>query len=197
MNATHDKAAHLRRNLYLGLAAWGLAVAAAAAGGIYQALPRLALGPIIVAGILLPFLAYSFSPALRAAVVSIGLRRLSAFQAWRPAATPVFLWYGAQGLLPQELAQRAAWGDLVAATLGLGVALLPPNRWRYLAAHALGLADLLAAIATGVALTLAGDPRMAAIGSLPLALIPLFGVGVTGASHLVAFDLLRRGHCPA
>ncbi len=34
---------------------------------------------------------------------------------------------------------------------------------------------------------------MDAICSLPLALIPLYGVGALGASHLMAFDLLRRG----
>jgi hypothetical protein len=34
---------------------------------------------------------------------------------------------------------------------------------------------------------------MAPIAILPLALIPLFGVGISGATHLMAFDMLRRG----
>jgi hypothetical protein len=33
---------------------------------------------------------------------------------------------------------------------------------------------------------------MASIAAFPLALIPLFGVGVSGASHLIAFDVMRR-----
>jgi hypothetical protein len=33
---------------------------------------------------------------------------------------------------------------------------------------------------------------MAGIQTLPLALIPLYGVGISGASHIMAFDLLRR-----
>jgi hypothetical protein len=37
------------------------------------------------------------------------------------------------------------------------------------------------------------DERMAAITTLPLALIPLFGVGISGATHLIAFDMLRKG----
>lgn len=182
-----------RRRLFLGLGLWGLAVLLAAGSGLLSALPPLMLGPMIVAGMLLPVLLYAVSPGMRRAIGSIGLRRLTAFQSWRVAATPVFLWYGAHDLLPAEFARGAAWGDLAAGLIGLAVALLPPHRGRYWAAHLFGLLDLVNAIATGVAFTLAGDPRMAAIGTLPLALIPLFGVGVTGASHILAFDLLRRG----
>lgn len=40
---------------------------------------------------------------------------------------------------------------------------------------------------------LLNDPRMAGIQTLPMALIPLYGVGISGASHIMAFDLLRRG----
>jgi hypothetical protein len=46
---------------------------------------------------------------------------------------------------------------------------------------------------TGLTFTLLLDFRMAPIATLPLALIPLFGVGISGASHLMAFDMLRRG----
>jgi hypothetical protein len=40
---------------------------------------------------------------------------------------------------------------------------------------------------------------MAPIRDLPLALIPLFGVGISGASHIIAFHLLwtERGTSPA
>jgi hypothetical protein len=34
---------------------------------------------------------------------------------------------------------------------------------------------------------------MAGIQTLPMALIPLYGVGISGTSHIMAFDLLRRG----
>jgi hypothetical protein len=35
-------------------------------------------------------------------------------------------------------------------------------------------------------------PAHGAVAALPLALVPLFGAGLSGASHLVSFDLLRR-----
>ena len=76
----------------------------------------------------------------------------------------------------------------------LAVSVMPETRNRYLAFHIVGFADLMLAMATGLTFTLLfNDPRMDAVRSLPLALIPLFGVGVAGASHLIAFDLLRRG----
>jgi hypothetical protein len=51
--------------------------------------------------------------------------------------------------------------------------------------------DFIAALYTGLRSTLRGDTRMRTIATFPLALIPLFGVGLSGAAHLIAFDLLR------
>jgi hypothetical protein len=59
--------------------------------------------------------------------------------------------------------------------------------------HRFGFADFVVAVGTGLAFTLLLDPRMAPITALPLALIPLFGVGISGATHIIAFDMLRRG----
>ena len=33
---------------------------------------------------------------------------------------------------------------------------------------------------------------MSGIQTLPMALIPFYGVGISGANHIMAFDLLRR-----
>lgn len=49
------------------------------------------------------------------------------------------------------------------------------------------------AVGTGLVFTLLNDSRMATIRELPMVLIPLFGVGISGASHLIAFSLLRGG----
>ena len=70
--------------------------------------------------------------------------------------------------------------------------LLPESRRRYIAFHLFGFADFVVAVGTGLTLTLLADPKMDGIRTLPMALIPLFGVGISGASHLMAFDLLRR-----
>jgi hypothetical protein len=68
---------------------------------------------------------------------------------------------------------------------------LPRRRSTYVAFHLFGLSDFIAALVTGLSVTLRGDARMRTIATFPLALIPLFGVGLSGAAHLIAFDLLR------
>lgn len=47
-------------------------------------------------------------------------------------------------------------------------------------------------VGTGLTFTLLQDPRMALVTVLPMALIPLPGVGISGTTHLIAFDYLRR-----
>lgn len=100
--------------------------------------------------------------------------------------------YGAHDLLPQVFVQIAGWGDLLAGLLTLGVTLLSENRARYLIFEIFGFADFVAAVGTGLTMFLLHDPRMAGIQTMPLALIPFYGVGISGTSHIMAFDLLRR-----
>jgi hypothetical protein len=174
------------------LAIWGLAVAVAAEAGVYRAIQPLLLAPIIVLGIVVPVVVYAVSDGFRAYIEAIGLRSLTAFHIWRIAAALVFFWYGAHNLLPETFVQNAGWGDLIAGFLALGVILLPESRNRYLAFHIFGFTDFIVAVGTGLAFFLLNDPRMSAIQTLPMALIPLYGVGISGASHIMAFDLLRR-----
>ena len=181
-----------RRRLFGSLALWSGVVAAAATAGVYRAIPPMSVGPLIVAGVVAPFVLYRRFPRFQAVIATIGLRRLTAFHAWRIGAGLLFLSFLAQGRLPPLFARNAGWGDILAGILAIGVVALPFSRSRYLAFHILGALDLVDALVLGITFTLAHDPRMEAIRVLPMALIPLFGVGVTGASHLIAFDLLRR-----
>jgi hypothetical protein len=180
------------RVLLIVLAIWGLAVTGGAEAGLFRAIYPLLLAPIIALGIVVPVVVYALSDSFRAYIEAIGLRPLTAFHIWRIAAALVFFWYGAHNLLPEIFVRNAAWGDLIAGFLALGVILLPENRNRYLAFHIFGFADFVVAVGTGLTLFLLNDPRMPAIQTLPMALIPLYGVGISGASHIMAFDLLRR-----
>ncbi|MBR1125110.1 permease [Bradyrhizobium lablabi] len=174
------------------LAIWGLAVAIAAETGVYSAINPFLLAPIIALGIVVPVVVYAMSKGFRAYIEVIGLRSLTAFHIWRIGAALLFFWYGAHNLLPEVFVRNAGWGDLVAGLLALGVTLLPENRNRYLIFHIVGFADFVVAVGTGLTLFLLNDPRMAGIQTLPMALIPLYGVGISGASHIMAFDLLHR-----
>jgi hypothetical protein len=183
---------HGTRVLVTVLAIWGWAVVVAAETGVYSAIPLLLLAPIIALGLVVPVIVYAMSSGFRAYIETIGLRALTAFHIWRIAAALLFFWYGAHNLLPGVFVQNAGWGDLIAGLLALGVTLLPESRNRYLVFHIFGFADFVVAVGTGLTLFLLSDPRMAAIQTLPMALIPLYGVGISGASHIMAFDLLRR-----
>lgn len=174
------------------LAVWGLTVAVAAKAGLYSAIPQVLIAPIIGLGIVLPVVFYAISNGFRSYIETIGLRALTAFHIWRIAAALLFFWYGAHNLLPEAFVRNAGWGDLIAGVLALIVTLLPESRLGYWVFHLVGFADFVVAVGTGLTMFLANDPRMAGIQTLPMALIPLYGVGISGASHIMAFDLLRR-----
>ena len=183
---------HGTQVLLLVLAIWGAAVVAGAGTGLFSAIPPLLLAPLIALGIIIPVIVYALSKAFRTYIELVGLRALTAFHVWRIGAAFVFFWYGAHALLPEAFVRNAGIGDLIAGVLALGVILMPESRTRYLVFHVFGFADFVVAVGTGLTLFLLDDPRMAAIRTLPMALIPLYGVGISGASHLMAFDLLRR-----
>ncbi len=181
------------RRLITALAIWGLAVTVAAAAGFFRALPTPLIAPLVVLGIVAPVAIYAMSAGFRLYIEAIGLRSLTVFHILRIPAALLFFWYGAHDLLPQAFVSNAGWGDFATGVFALAVTLLPESRNRYLAFHLFGFADLVVAIGTALTFILLRDPRMDAVGTLPLALIPLYAVGILGASHLMAFDLLRRG----
>lgn len=174
-------------------AAWFAGVAAGAQTGFFASLWMPLIAPIVAAAILLPTLWYYASPKLRVFIEQIGHRRIMLMHAWRIPAALLFFWYGLQGQLPFWFWFLAGVGDLIAGSCALWFATKPESVARYRAFHRIGFTDFVLAVGTGLTFTLLQDALMATIVTLPLILIPLFGVGISGASHLMAFDMLRRG----
>jgi hypothetical protein len=172
---------------------WGAAVVYAAETGTLASLHQPFIAAIVATTIIAPTLLYFASSALRRVVETIGHRRIVMFHVWRIPAALLFFWYGVRGELPPLFWIPAGVGDLLAGTYAFRVAFQPEDTRRYNSFHRIGFADFLVAVGTGLTFTLLLDPRMAPIAVLPLALVPLFGVGISGASHLMAFDMLRRG----
>lgn len=180
-----------KRGVLASLGSWGAVVAGASASGLLAKLPARLVAPLIVGGIALPTIAYARSSELKALARDVGIHKLSLFHTWRVVGTAAFLFYGSKDELPPTFVRNAAWGDLATSVLAGALLVLPRRRATYIAFHLFGLSDFIAALATGLRLTLKGDARMRTIATFPLALIPLFGVGLSGAAHLIAFDLLR------
>lgn len=174
------------------LAVWAGGVAVAATTGLLAQVPPRAIAGLVVLGVALPTIAYATNAAVRQWVENFGLRRLTLFHAWRIVAAVLFFGYGAAGQLPPLFVERAAWGDLIAGVMAVVVVALPFARWRYAAMHVFGSLDFVTAVGTGLYFTLSDPESMSQIRYLPLALIPMFGVALSGATHLIAFDLLRR-----
>ena len=175
------------------VALWFFAVVIGAETGFLSQLYQPLIAAIVASTIVLPTLAYYLSDGFRAYVESIGHRRIILFHTWRVPAALLFFWFGAQGQLPPAFWILAGTGDLIAGINAAWVVARPENAKSYLSFHRFGFADFVVAVGTGLTFTLLSDPRMAPIAVLPMALIPLFGVGISGATHLMAFDMLRRG----
>jgi hypothetical protein len=174
------------------LLAWGGAVAAASGAGLFQVMPPLYFGPLVALGIVTPFLVYLAVPAVRRYFAALGLYPLTVLHVWRIPAALAFLWFGLHDQLPPAFWILAGAGDLMAGLMALPLLKGPADDAVYARIHRFGFADFLVAVGTGLVFTLLDDPRIATIRELPMVLIPLFGVGISGASHLIAFDLLRR-----
>lgn len=180
----------------IATAAWGAVVVAASSTGALGALAQIfmpAYAGLVALGIAVPTALYFLAPAVRRSVDALGLRRITLFHIWRIPAGALFLYYGAVGGLPPLFAVLAGIGDILA---GMGAATLlgrEATASRLRRVHLFGFADFITAVGTGLTFTLLGDPLMATLTTLPMALIPLFGVGLSGASHIVALNALRRG----
>ncbi|WP_247827376.1 hypothetical protein [Arthrobacter antioxidans] len=178
----------------LGL--WLVAATVLSASGVLAAMvevaPTMVIPAFVTVGMLAPLLAVARSTQLQALFLSAPLPYLTVFNVWRVPAALVFFAYGAAGLLPASFAMIAGIGDLIAGVLAVGVVLLAPRlsaragRRAYLAFHVFSFSDFVTAVGTGITLTLLGDPLMASLADFPLALIPLFGVPVTGVLSLIA-----------
>lgn len=191
--ATRDSQAMSPAWLWATASAWLLAVVLAVQTGGLQALgrefmPGYAL--LVALGITLPTVAYFTLPAVRLAVDRIGVHPLTLMHAWRIPAALLFFYYGLQAQLPTPFWVLAGVGDLLAGAYALTIVGRTRPDAHYRRIHRFGFADFVVAVGTGLTFTLIGDPKMALLTTPPMALIPLFGVGLSGASHIVALHTL-------
>ena len=165
-------------------------------------LSPLALGPLVAVGIAVPVAVVRRSPNQRRLVREADLAHFTWFNVWRVPAAIAFFIVGAQGLLPAPFVTNAAWGDLIAGGLAPVVVLAARHaaaRRRtgaYLAFHLFSFGDFLVAVGTGLTFTVVGDPLMRTLLDTPMALIPLWGVPITGAVSLLALHRLLTEEGP-
>lgn len=172
------------------LAVWAAAVALAGASGAIAALPLPALAGLVVSGTAAPVFVYHRHSGFRTFMRSVPIEWLTGFHIWRIAAAALFFYYGSQDLLPPTFVRNAAWGDLIVGLAVPALLVLPRTAKGFLAFHVFGLADFIVAVGTGLIFAVLATPQMGSIATMPLVMIPLFGVCVPGASHIIAIDRL-------
>lgn len=157
--------------------------------------------PFVFAGAVGVFtLLVASSRSLRRTLGAIPLPVLHAVQVWRVLGV-VFLVLSAQDRLPAHFALPAGWGDIFVGLTAPLVAIAlsrraPAARSFAVAWNVLGLLDLFVAVGMGsgllAALLMPGEgtvPPAAAMGALPMILVPAFAVPVSVIIHVLA---LRR-----
>ena len=173
---------------------WIVTVVIAAQSGVLSHIYLPTISLIVGATIVFPTLWYVRSQSLQAWVRQIGQRHIVAFHIWRIPAALLFFYFGLKGELPTIFWVLAGVGDFIAGAHALSLTFQRRCAVKdYRRFHMVGFADFVMAVGTGLTYTVLQDPKIATITALPMALIPLFGVGISGASHLVSFDILKQG----
>ncbi len=192
-NVLQSRPSRLEPVLWGATALWLGSVIWASESGALSALGRSFMpgfAVLVALGIGIPVALYFALPAVRRSVDAIGLHRLTLMHIWRIPAALVFFDYGVRGELPPLFWILAGAGDLLAGTYAATLLWRPPSLALYRRIHLFGFADFVTAVGSGLTFTLLRDPRMSLLTTLPMALIPLFGVGLSGASHIVALHTL-------
>ncbi|NJP34610.1 hypothetical protein [Micromonospora thermarum] len=133
------------------------------------------------------------SSRFRAWARGLDLRFLTLLQTWRVAGL-AFLALAAVHALPAGFALPAGIGDVAIGLTAPLVAAFVIGRSRrlFVAWTALGIADLVAAVTLGVLYSdnpvgvLHGDVGTGIMASLPMSLVPAFGVPVTLVAHTLS-----------
>lgn len=181
------------------IGAWLAAALVAAWAGVFSSDgPPLAMATAVSAPPLIVLALLTWSPAFQAWARSLDLRFLVTLQMWRIAGFALLAAWGV-GALPGGFAIPAGLGDVLVAVLAPFVVWAigrPQGRKAFLAFTALGIADLVLAVTLGLLHSpgievLTGGPTTAAMGVLPLAFIPAFGVPLTLSVHIVSLYTAR------
>lgn len=186
--------------------AWLWVILTLGANGIFHAPagepPIATLTALVVPPLL--FLILLRIPGFRAEVLAIDPVWLTAMQGLRILGAG-FLFVYAFGHLPALFAYMAGWGDVLVAILApLVVARLAADkaflrsRW-YAGFHILGFLDFVGAVGSGLIARgtipiLDSAESTAALGQLPLLLIPCFAVPLWICLHIAAFAQIRESY---
>ena len=189
----HDEKNKNFSKLYLlWLTVWFVSIAALSFGGIFSTLNLRLFAFLVVASTAALLIIYFKNQNVRQYLSTFSYKSLTILNVWRIPAGAAFLYYGWQNWLPEQFVFNAGYGDLIVGIIAPIIFLLPESIPKYVVFHIFGLLDFIVAVGTGLTLTLLETPLIENVAGFPIVLIPLFGVPITGALHII---LLHRLWC--
>lgn len=167
---------------------------------VYEQLPPQAVGMTVACGTSTILLLHRFIPTFRESLDAISLEQMICMHSIRAPIGAAFLVMSQEGLFPPLFSNRAGYGDLFTALMGLAIVGLATNlknaRSRsalYLSWNIIGLIDLLVALGTGIYLATTQSDSMIWISRLPLLVVPTFILPVLFSTHFLMLGRILRG----
>lgn len=190
METTIDQNNNMESRVVTAVVIWGLASFFLGYYHTFANLPMPFFGLTVIAIQVTLILLYFYVKWFREFADHIPLKSIALFHSWRIFAGWIFIVN--TGALSQTFINNAAYGDIIAGFLGLSVWIFGQTKRNYLIFNVLGMIDFVLAVGTGLTLTILGDGQMAKIIQLPMIMIPLFGVPLSGISHIISLNRLFR-----
>ena len=178
------------QKVILTLTIWGLLSFFLGYFETFSKIPRPIFGVCVVLILTTLIVLYFKNKSFQSFSNHISLKSIALFHSWRIFAGWIFLSFSNQ--LPETFVNNAAYGDIIAGFLGLGVLIFGQTKLNYYIFNVLGLIDFFLAVGTGLYLTFTHDPKMESIIQLPLIIIPLFGVPISGYTHFISLYRLSK-----
>jgi hypothetical protein len=180
------------------LAVWFVFALAASAAHVFKAFgktPPIALGLAAIVPVVVFWGWFRASAGFREFVLSLEPRALTIVQSWRFAGFAFVALY-VYGVLPGIFANPAGWGDIFIGLTAPWVALKlaqPGHKTGFIVWNALGILDLVNAVAMGTASRVLNPGLTAgAMTVLPLSIVPTFLVPLFFILHMIAISQARR-----
>jgi hypothetical protein len=180
------------KKIILVLIVWFAGVAVLTYAQILKLMPTIAFGVLVAGTIIGLLILYFKSRKLRDYISSLSYKNLTLLNIWRIPAGLMFLYYGSQNWLPETFVFNAGYGDILVGLITPLILFLPESVSKYVAFHVFGLLDFMIAVGTGITMTILQVPLMENIAGFPIALIPLFGVPITGLLHVAVLNRLQN-----
>ncbi|MEM1127968.1 MAG: hypothetical protein AAGI71_15070 [Bacteroidota bacterium] len=189
---TAPRASSGSRLVASGLALWFVVALAVSLSGGLGRVPVPVIGATIFSLVALSALALRVVAPLRAWAAGLSVQRLVLFHSVRFVGL-AFLVLHARGVLPDDFALVAGWGDIATATTALLVAfaacpITSSARWWIVGVwNTLGLVDILNVLRGAIQIGLANPADVAVLTVFPMSLLPTFVVPLIIVTHGLIF----------